>query len=570
MSQQTRTQLKNDVDSNLADGGRNTAGDVRGELKDVIDSMASRVDGIDASNLNSGTVPDGRVSKSSIVQHDFFPHIPGGVIAPGLSDPIYKISNYADLFDATNQVFDDVLSENLKSPIRIFWPQGDYRPTSGSLKPKIISSNRNKTAVIQGAGRWKTDIAVDGTSGFPDEPAIDANPANQGLGGTTGSGLVLRDFSLREFGNSVQSRPFVDIIDYAGVEIYRTLINSADAPTILSVTSSSAGDDFFYAENIKINGVNQDANSNPQVGVKYTGNVAEIAGKSRINGDGAGTGVGYDFSQSNFAFLRGDISKVGTGCKLGSNSTAMLRFESPGGDVPVCYDVQGENNTIISRGDYYRYSKDKGIYNDWVSKQLQEIHSLALTGGGANLPGAWDYGGGGTPSLDLSNGRVRVTGNSGNNAHLDLAGNAPWRDASVTQPTWNFVLDLENSANTIVRGGLFEASNPTSNYIGVFHDEDGSNTWRIRSVVGGTMKVDFDGGFAAGRGVRASISIDNNGNVHIAMRDKGRGVAVQRKTIDSADTPDLTAVYPRFLLQNDAGGSRHLEVWHSEAFQRDR
>jgi hypothetical protein len=65
MSQKDSSKIKSEVDSELADSDYNTASDVRTRLKDIVDSAPNVVDGINAENLESGTVPDARLEGAS-------------------------------------------------------------------------------------------------------------------------------------------------------------------------------------------------------------------------------------------------------------------------------------------------------------------------------------------------------------------------------------------------------------------------------------------------------------------------------------------------------------------------
>jgi hypothetical protein len=487
----------------------------------------------------SGTVDAGAVNTRdlNIKGSNATPRVDNAVVAPGLSDPVYHASDYADIWAALDQALTD-MSGSLAN--EVYLPPGDYTINSGKV---TIPDFGVQTAAPKMIGPGYGRCLFTAGSSFPDSVLIDSEPASS----NRNKGLYIGGLHLDNTGTVTDT--LVNIVDRPNATI-ENLRFVNDAATIgVKIADSTGGDDFVYLRDLYGTGI-----ASGQTGVLTTGNFVMLEDSRFAAGvNGTGTAVELQGGQN---FINADFNPFDIGIDVSNGGTTHIfsRFEAPSsfGTTPI--KIRGGSGHTIKPmnvpASVRRHSEIAAANVNWDVGQLMMRQNLEF---GATIQSIFNTVG----DLTAVSGWNIEVGDSTGDSRLDLGGNGTTpSNSDITEdmaPTMHAFVNPSTGGSALTRVGLVNSR--WSDWAGAFYDPS-VGEWDLRAVEGGTVTSSSTG--LPGQ-IRVSVSLGPNGYV---------GVGIRQANVTNDDTAhaeftlssQFAGVEPTLAVENTSGNSRISKV----------
>jgi hypothetical protein len=532
----------------------------------------------------AGGGPRQRGETATLKGDTMAPRMNDSVVAPGLPDPVYPVSEHADLAAAMNAALQDMLSE-LDYAVPLYLPfGGTYKVNSGKVTIPTFGPDQKFSfrgpPVIEGGGAWKaTDIRL--TSDFPDDVFLetaagdrqgDTKPANN-------AGLRIRGFRIFDPDGAL-SKAIIDLPDRPQVLLENLFLRTDGADRYLSIPHSrpdgGGSGDFVTVRNVHFQVIDPG-----QTGFVCNGN--QVWAHSLRVGGRDGGGVGCDI-RAGAVVLHADYEGLEVGTRLHHGveesdlkpsdypvegqlgdaqqrgSVIFQRTERPGQGVVTPVDVRGFQGARIfplnAPNKAVRHSRDGGIDTEWVlgSRQTQ----LEFGGGGPSLPpGVASQG-----TVQPAAGRIELQGD----ARLDNGGTpvtgpfSPWRTAPIFSAHVTPPKDDEGTPVGQTRIGLVEDG--WSDWVGVELAGTGS-AYTLKAVQNGDEVGSVQSNVWATTVSDVVKVAIGGGEATVAVSAVGRGNN-RSAAWETFELPSEFGTLETVFDVRDAGSGRTLDVYDAQ------
>jgi hypothetical protein len=434
------------------------------------------------------------------------------VVVPGIEDPIFPLSEYADLAAAMNAALDAMGEFRGKA---MYLPYGGpYEVSSGKVTVPIFGPDQKYTwdgapTIVGGGPRQASAIRV--TEAFPDDVLIestlgdregDAKPANNKALRIEGLKVNDPDGAL---GDAVMSLP-----DRVQLSLENLSLRSTAADHLLEIPHPGSGD-FIAMHTIEFN-----FSAEEQTALAIAGNQV-LATDLRFNGSsepipgtvGAFIGGGAVVLQGDFEGIETGVilggsgplpergsappdayaavdsnGGEGEGARLGAVTALYQRTENPGVGVPTPIDIRGYDSAVVvpmnAPQRTVRHSRDGGCNTTWIVGGREPRH---FGGGGPSLPG-WLRGGSG---VEPAPGRIELPadGSRLDNGGVPVAGGRLPPEATAPQFRTEIRPPRGDDGGPVGRTRIGFVENRWSDWVGAVIDET-TGAYQLTAVQDGS------------------------------------------------------------------------------------